>query len=216
MTASFPSEELIRRHAPLRCSDGIAIHQTADIYALWRAWEEEAGHECPVPYWAVIWPAAHVLLRYVLDDPSLVKGRTVLDLGCGGGAVAIAAARAGAAKVIANDIDPVCLFMTGRNAEASGVELQLDSRDLTIGPGATGWYDLVFVADLFYEKSPSERLLDFLHQHRAAGAEVLVADGGRPFAGAGLGKEALREETVAVDNDLEGVRERTVRLLRLG
>jgi predicted nicotinamide N-methyase len=42
---------------------------------------------------------------YLLDNKSLVKGRRVLDVGCGCGASSIAAKMAGAINVIANDID---------------------------------------------------------------------------------------------------------------
>jgi predicted nicotinamide N-methyase len=42
---------------------------------------------------------------YLLDNASLVRGRRVLDVGCGCGASAIAAKMAGAINIIANDID---------------------------------------------------------------------------------------------------------------
>lgn len=44
--------------------------------------------------------------RYILDNPCVVKGRSVLDLGSGCGATAIAAVMSGASQVLANDIDP--------------------------------------------------------------------------------------------------------------
>lgn len=43
--------------------------------------------------------------RYLLDNPAVCRGRTVLDLGSGCGASAIAAKLSGAAHVVANDID---------------------------------------------------------------------------------------------------------------
>lgn len=46
------------------------------------------------------------LFRYILDNPHVVKGRSVLDLGSGCGATAIAAVMSGASQVLANDIDP--------------------------------------------------------------------------------------------------------------
>lgn len=41
-----------------------------------------------------------------MDNPCVVKGRSVLDLGSGCGATAIAAVMSGASQVLANDIDP--------------------------------------------------------------------------------------------------------------
>jgi len=45
------------------------------------------------------------LARYLLDHPETVRGKSVLDFGSGSGLVAIAAAKAGAASVLAADID---------------------------------------------------------------------------------------------------------------
>lgn len=46
------------------------------------------------------------LCRYLLDNPDVVRGRSVLDLGSGCGATAIAAKMGGASRILANDIDP--------------------------------------------------------------------------------------------------------------
>lgn len=43
--------------------------------------------------------------RYLLDNPGVCRGKTVLDLGSGCGASAIAAKLCGATHVVANDID---------------------------------------------------------------------------------------------------------------
>lgn len=50
--------------------------------------------------------------RFLLDNPAVCRGHTVLDLGSGCGAAAIAAKLSGAAHVVANDIDTgVFMFM---------------------------------------------------------------------------------------------------------
>lgn len=58
------------------------------------------------PYWAIYWPGGQALSRYLLDNPAVVRGKSVLDLGSGCGATAIAAKMSGASKILANDIDP--------------------------------------------------------------------------------------------------------------
>lgn len=55
-----------------------------------------------------------------LDEQNLA-GTRVLDFGCGSGVLAIAAARLGAADVIAVDNDPQALDATHANAQANGV-----------------------------------------------------------------------------------------------
>lgn len=50
------------------------------------------------------------------------SGATVLDLGSGSGILSIAAAKLGAAHVLALDTDPIAVSSTRSNAEASGVQ----------------------------------------------------------------------------------------------
>ena len=49
------------------------------------------------------------------------RPRRILDVGCGTGVLAIAAAKATASKVLASDIDPEAMQVTRRNAQANGV-----------------------------------------------------------------------------------------------
>jgi ribosomal protein L11 methyltransferase len=61
----------------------------------------------------------------------LVKpGARVLDVGTGSGILAVAAAKLGAAQVVAIDIDPVAVKVAGENAEQNGVTL--DVRQATL------------------------------------------------------------------------------------
>jgi predicted nicotinamide N-methyase len=92
-----------------------------DIVALWEAMEDERGREAEAPpFWAAAWPGGQVLARYVLDTPAAVAGRRVLDLGSGSGLVAVAAALAGAAEVVASEIDEFGTTAIPLNAELNG------------------------------------------------------------------------------------------------
>lgn len=57
------------------------------------------------PFWGFYWPGGQAVSKYILEHPELVQDKTVLDLGSGCGASAIAAIKKGARRVIANDID---------------------------------------------------------------------------------------------------------------
>jgi ribosomal protein L11 methyltransferase len=59
-------------------------------------------------------------------DGHELSGRDVVDYGCGSGILAIAAARLGAPRVRAVDIDPQALIATRENALRNGVSGQLD------------------------------------------------------------------------------------------
>lgn len=54
-----------------------------------------------------------------------LKGKTVLDFGCGSGILAIAALLLGAERAVCVDIDPQALTATRNNAEANGVEARI-------------------------------------------------------------------------------------------
>jgi ribosomal protein L11 methyltransferase len=66
---------------------------------------------------------SHPTTRMCLEwlDSELRPGQTVIDYGCGSGILAIAAARLGAARVVAIDIDPQAVRSTAANASNNAV-----------------------------------------------------------------------------------------------
>src|ERR1700761_1416366 len=83
------------------------LHVATELTPLWQATEASlAETNLPPPFWAFAWAGGQALARHLLDQPELVDGRDVLDLATGSGLVAVAAAKAGARPVTANDIDP--------------------------------------------------------------------------------------------------------------
>src|SRR5215211_8053306 len=82
--------------------------------------EEAFAEEEFLPYWAELWPSALALARAVARRP--LTGRRTIELGCGLGLPAIAAAAAGA-RVLATDWSPDAIAIAARNAERNGVAL---------------------------------------------------------------------------------------------
>jgi predicted nicotinamide N-methyase len=155
-----------------------------DSVALWHKVDGFLGRSSAAPpYWAFAWAGGQTLARYLLDRPELVAGRRVLDLGCGSGVAAIAAAKAGAASVLANDIDFFAGIAAALNADVNAVELQVNALDLLSDTTAfsPSEIDLVLACDVFYDAGIGARALAFLHRCRAAGARVLVGDPGREW-----------------------------------
>jgi predicted nicotinamide N-methyase len=158
----------------------VQLYLAEESLPIWRKTEEELQHEgLPPPYWAFAWAGGQALARYVLDEPASVAGKRVLDLASGSGLVAIAAMQAGAASVLAADIDEFARAAIALNAGLNGVAVSICGEDLLAGPPADA--DIVLVGDLFYEKPLAERALAWLDRCLAAGAEILVGDPGRSY-----------------------------------
>src|SRR5437868_8786818 len=182
----------------------ISLYVADESVPIWQKTEEELERiGLPPPYWAFAWAGGQALARYVLDHPATVAGKRVLDLASGSGLVAIAAAKAGAAPVIAADIDPFTEGAIALNAEANEVYIEIIVQDLFDRPVQSApRYDVILVGDLFYERDTAARALAFLNRHAAIGARVLIGDPGRTY----LPKERLTrlaEYSVPVTRELE-------------
>jgi predicted nicotinamide N-methyase len=158
----------------------IRLYLAEESLPIWRKTEDELGEmNVPPPYWAFAWAGGQALARYILDNPPTVAGARVLDLGSGSGLTAIAAMRAGAARVLAADIDALALAAIDLNAAANAVAVEATREDLLAG--APGRFDIVLVGDLFYERTLAERVLAFIEAASANGAEILVGDPRRSY-----------------------------------
>lgn len=107
-----------------------------------------------------------------LADEDRIDGRRVLDVGCGSGILAIAAARLGAERVLGLDTDPIAIEATTANARRNHVSRRLRARLGTL-PSAEGPFDVV-LANLI--ASLLVRLATDLHDELAPGG-TLVASG---------------------------------------
>lgn len=74
-----------------------------------------------------------------------ISGRAVLDLGCGTGMLAIAAASLGAAHVAGIDIDTNALAQATSNAYAADVSVSFVRADVMHGPTFRGVFDVAIV-----------------------------------------------------------------------
>ncbi len=92
---------------------------------------------------------AHPTTQLCLEvlEGLIEPAQDVLDLGCGSGILAIAAAKLGARKVLALDIDPIAVDATADNARANGVEDKIiaECGSLETVLGAARRFDLMIV-----------------------------------------------------------------------
>ncbi|MGH7110219.1 MAG: class I SAM-dependent methyltransferase [Stellaceae bacterium] len=158
----------------------IRLHLATELSPLWRASEEALGRAAvPPPFWAFAWPGGQALARHLLDNPALVAGRTVLDFGAGSGLVAIAAAKAGAAHVLAAEIDPFAIAAIAANAALNAVAVAVTAADVLDGAAAAG--AVVAAGDVCYEQPMAARVTAWLRRCAGRGSLALLADPGRAY-----------------------------------
>jgi predicted nicotinamide N-methyase len=155
----------------------VRLHLATEITPIWQATESWLAElNVAPPFWAFAWPGGLALARHILDDPTAVVGRRVLDFAAGGGIAGIACAIAGAARVEAAEIDPMALAAIGLNADANGTEI------VPIGDilGAPCRWDLILCGDVCYEATMTGRIMPWLAGMTRL-AEVWIADPGRSY-----------------------------------
>jgi predicted nicotinamide N-methyase len=166
--------------APVALVPEVRVYQATALTPLWQATSVELAGYDPNPFWAFPWAGGQALARHLLDHPSLVAGRRVLDFATGSGLVAIAARLAGAAEVVATDVAPFCEAVVPLNAALNGVEVALRLTDL-LGTPTTG-FEVVLAGDVFYEQPLAERAVAWFRALAALGVTVLVGDPGRLYS----------------------------------
>ena len=207
------AEAFIAAHTALaRCAlvPEIALHLATEITPIWHASEAWlARANVDPPFWAFAWPGGQAIARHVLDCPSAVAGKRVLDFAAGGGIAAIACALCGA-TVEAAEIDPTASAATRLNAAANGALVATLTADLV---GEPNRWDLILCGDVCYEAPMTAHILPWLRAMAAAG-EVWVADPGRAYLPTGGMREFARYD-VPTSLEVEDREVRTTVLYRL-
>jgi ribosomal protein L11 methyltransferase len=104
----------------------------------------------------------HESTRMCLEvlDGLLPPAASVVDVGTGSGILAIAAAKLGAARVLAVDVDPVAVAVARRNVVHNRVEAVVDVREGDLLSGTRGRVDVILAnltADLHLTFLPAVR-----------------------------------------------------------
>ena len=120
------------------------------------------------PYWAFCWASGLALARWIGANPEHAAGRQVLDFGSGSGIAGLAAAQAGATRVVCCDLDPLALAAGRANAQANAVQIET----LDDFSASTERFDLILAADVLYDRA-NLSLLDLL---QARAERILLAD----------------------------------------
>jgi ribosomal protein L11 methyltransferase len=111
-------------------------------------------------------PSTRLVLQFL--ERTLRGGESMLDYGCGSGILAIAAAKLGARKVDAVDLDPQALETTAANARANGVAVHVATPEAL--PAAR--YDIV-VSNILAQ--PLMLLAPLLASRTAPGGRIALS-----------------------------------------
>jgi predicted nicotinamide N-methyase len=198
---------------PVPHCPSIRLYLAHEAVALWQLTEAELEAQgSPLPFWAFAWAGGQGLARYVLDNPTCVAGKAVLDLASGSGLVGIAAKMAGATRVLCADIDPFCKEAIALNAALNHVQVDVTLTDL-IGQDVD--QDVILVGDLFYERDIAEPLWAWLQAQHARGVHILIGDPGRTYLPKS-GLIALADYQVPVSRALEDATVKRTRVWGVG
>ena len=169
----------------------IRLHLATEVTPIWQATEESLARSgLPPPFWAFAWAGGQVLARYVLDHPTEVAGRFVLDFGAGSGLVAIAAAKAGAARVLAAEIDHFAAAAIAIIAKLNDVAVTITTADV-IDTAHPPW-EVVAAGDVCYEQPMAARVTRWLAALAGRARLVLLGDPGRAYLPATRLRERAR------------------------
>ena len=134
------------------------------------------------PYFGVVWPAARALSEHLGRMGGWLKGKTVLELGCGLALPSLVCAKMGA-HVTASDFHPEVPKFLERNRTLNDVTTEqlkyevLDWRNTE--PKQT--YDFVIGSDVLYESKHPHDVAKALAAHCHRGSHIILTDPGRTY-----------------------------------
>ena len=182
-SATFPEAllDLVREDVTAGGEELTIIHP--------RDWDElrhqEGAEGRSAPYWAIAWPSG-LALADALKSRDL-RGKRVLELGCGLALPSLVAARQGA-DVLASDGAPDAVAFAAHNFALNDLQGEVALADWREADGLLDRapFDLVLAADVLYMRHNVEALLRVLPRLIGHHGEALVSDpsraGGRDFA----------------------------------
>lgn len=136
-----------------------------------------------MPYWADLWPSALALSQYLLRNPTLLSGKTTLEIGCGLGLCGMIAASVGA-RVTLSDYMPepleVVRYLWLLNRSEEPDLLQMDWRY----PPANLQFDVLLASDVSYEARAHEPLISAIRKLLKPGGRLLLSEPRRSTANA--------------------------------
>ena len=139
--------------------------------------EQDFAVDDRLPYWADLWPSSVVLARFLRGLRG--DGRTLLELGCGSGAVATAAARAGFEVTATDYYEDSPLFARANAWRNAQVDITARCADWNSWPNDLRGFDMIVASDVLYEQRNAPLIARVMAQSLGQHGEGWIADPGR-------------------------------------
>lgn len=138
------------------------------------------------PYFGVLWPSARALALHLERMGTWIKGKKIIEIGCGLALPSIVAAKNGAI-VITTDFHPEVPIFLERNQKLNNVLLQYKKVDWN-----TSWdeknlidlenqFDFVIASDVLYENGQAKNLANTFSKLSKKNGHIILTDPGRPY-----------------------------------
>lgn len=133
------------------------------------------------PYFGVCWPAARAWARWLMDHHrDTLRGRCVIELGCGLALPSFTTSRLGA-NAIATDNHPFAEDFFRRNRERNGASsARFVSLDWHVPGTSLPEADWMVASDVLYDAATADGLAEFLAPNLGDSSRAAVVDPDRP------------------------------------
>lgn len=137
------------------------------------------------PYFGVVWPASLALCAYLdqADIKRRIRGRSVVELGCGLGLPAMICSRAGGDCTVVDSHPSVPSFLRLNVSQNEPLNLIFESPEDLVAECKTKGkvFDWVIASDVLYDRSMATGFADVISVIASSDATCVVTDPGRAY-----------------------------------
>jgi predicted nicotinamide N-methyase len=154
------------------------------------------------PYFGILWSASIALAEFLAELPEIVRGKKVLELGCGLGLPSLVASYLGA-KVLATDYHPDVEEYFRRNCRHSSIQCdykRLNWREDSLQEK----FDVVIGSDVLYESKHAREVAMGLMKFVRPDGTIILSDPGRAYVQqfiSAMNAEGVKEEMSLINVD---------------